>query len=76
MAKCGGCGAEITGVRDNYTGAMFQVDAEPVRVKGFVLSAPREGERSPRAVLQEFKVHEPHHSCLKSEGPPPEDQEP
>jgi len=63
MAKCTGCGAEITHVRDKYTGAAFPVNAVPQETQGFELGASAEGERSPSATQKIVILHMPHYPC-------------
>lgn len=60
MAKCPECQAEVEHVKDDFTGASFPVDVEPVRARGFDLRAARAGERSRRAVLVDVEVYRPH----------------
>jgi len=67
MAKCGECGAEVRHVRDDYTGATFPVDVEPLQVRGFELRAPEEGERNQRAELRTVELYAPHAlSCAQT----------
>jgi len=68
MAKCAECGAEIRHVRDNYTGATFPVDVEPLEVRGFRLMPPEEGERNQRAKFVTVELFEPHQvNCVQAE---------
>lgn len=67
MAKCGACGAEVTHVRDDYTGGTFPVDADPVIRNGYTLSAPKEGERNQRAQFHTSSLYQPHNlTCDRS----------
>lgn len=68
MAKCSDCGKDVLNVRDDFTGSTFPVDPEPVRMRGFTLKAAGEGERAPRAVLQDSEVYRPHSAtCARTE---------
>lgn len=71
MAKCATCGAAILHVRDDFTDASFPVDEEPVRMRGFELRSPKDGERTRRAVLVDVDVYRPHSATCK--GGPAED---
>jgi hypothetical protein len=65
MATCQKCGGSILHVRDDFTGASFPVDEEPVRMRGYELKPPADASRAPRAVLVDVEVHRPHSATCK-----------
>lgn len=60
MATCNRCGAVVENVRDDYTGALFAVELDPVYAEGFELAPPREGERAQRARRVDVRLYVPH----------------